>query len=151
MTRTSLGIFRDWLYEQKFRFDRGQQFMVFINFSLLVITTSKVLGFSGWLVLILVPVAFVSVWAFGWFVIEVTRGVEKEEREFLKRSWGWKKHEENFRKIDEVLEIIRGLNVGPGDISKALGGVEVQHDGKILSLQERASKDGKRPQDIRNA
>ena len=88
----------------------------------------------------MIPVGFFGMWLFGWFVVEKARGFQKDETEALKRSPAWKKHEENFEKIDEILRIVRGIGVASGGLGVGNGGVEVQGNGKLTLLQKSGVK-----------
>ena len=144
LSRSRLAGLRDWLYAQKFRFERGQQFLAFVNFVLLLLVASnslKTWGFPRWAVWAMIPVGFFGMWAFGWFVVEVVRGFQKDETEALKRSPAWQKHEENFAKIDEVLRILRSLGVASGGVDIGNSGVEVQGNRKPALLPKSGSKE----------
>lgn len=118
-----LALLRNWAYSQKFRFERGQQFLAFVNFGLLLLIASdrlKSWGFPRWAVYAMIPLGFFGMWLFGWFVVEKVKGFQKDEEEALKRSPAWVKHRENFEKVDEILRVVRSLDVGsrrtsPGD------------------------------------
>lgn len=137
--RGSLARVRDWIYAQKFRFERGSQFLAFVQFALLVFVAAdklKVIGLPRWAVYGLIPLGFLGMWAFGWFVVEKVRGFQKDETEALKRSPAWEKHRENFERVEEILQIVKSLNLASGG-SRAGGiGVEVQVGGELSPLQE---------------
>lgn len=67
------------LFNQKFRFDMGQSFLSFINFTLLLITASdKIKNFfgierTGFMVVIAVISGYGCVWLFGLFLDKVVR------------------------------------------------------------------------------
>ena len=139
-----LVLLRNWAYSQKFRFERGQQFLAFVNFGLLLLIASdrlKSWGFPRWSVYAMIPMGFFGMWLFGWFVVEVVRGFQKDEEEALKRSPAWVKHRENFGKVDEILRVVRGLNVASGGVCSGVPGVEVQGDRKTdpLVVEERGA------------
>jgi uncharacterized membrane protein YuzA (DUF378 family) len=70
---------RKFLFNQKFRFDLGYQFLGFLNFSLLLVAASdKIKPFIGikstWTMLALaIPIGYAGVWMFGWFLDRVMR------------------------------------------------------------------------------
>lgn len=90
----------------------------------------------------MVPLGFLGMWLFGWFVVEKARGYAKDEAEQLKRSPAWEKHEISFRQIDEILRVVRGLGVAPGSAGVGELGMEVQGDGKLPLSQKPSSKGG---------
>ena len=87
----------------------------------------------------MIPLGFFGMWLFGWFVVEVARGFQKDETEALKRSPAWQKHRENFEKIDEILRIVRGNGVASGGAGIGNGGVEVQDYRKFPLSQKPGS------------
>ncbi|NYZ75479.1 hypothetical protein H0O03_04440 [Candidatus Micrarchaeota archaeon] len=96
---------RNFFFAQKYRFDLGLQFLVFLNFALLILTASDklkaILGLEHIteVILVMIPVGFVGAWAFGWFLDKVVHSPQTTERETVKRSLVWK---ENFQKLDEI-------------------------------------------------
>ena len=137
LSRNKMASLRDWLWEQKFRFERGQQFLVFVNFGLLMLIASnqlKTWGLPRWAVYLMIPIGFFGMWLFGWFVVEKARGYAKDEAEQLKRSPAWEKHETSFRQIDEILRIVRGDGVASGGVGLGNSGMEVQDDRKPALL-----------------
>ena len=88
----------------------------------------------------MIPLGFFGMWLFGWFVVEVARGFQKDETEALKRSPAWQKHRENFEKIDEILRIVRGFGVASGSAGLGNGGMAVQGNGKLSLLPKPGSK-----------
>lgn len=115
MNRGTMGLLRgirDAFYAQKYRFDLGIQFLVFINFALLVVTASDklkpFLGIenTGWLVVILIPSAFVGVFVFGYFLDVLVKQQQRQEIESGKRSVLW---QQNFREQAQILQAISEL------------------------------------------
>lgn len=99
-------------FEQKYRFDLGQQFLTFINFTLLIVVASdKLQIFFGIskarvLILILVPFVYLGVWLFGWFMDKIVRAPQIAEQEATKRSIVWAEHNTQMNRIEqEILEI----------------------------------------------
>ena len=71
---------RNVVITQKVRFDWGMQFLVFVNFSLLVITASDklrgILPFhlgTNQLLIVMIPLAFIGTWLFGFFLDVVVK------------------------------------------------------------------------------
>jgi hypothetical protein len=113
MDRERLARLRGFLWRQKFRFELGYRFLVILNFALLVLAASdkirKVVDVSTTtLVLVMIPMAFLGMWAFGYIMDRFVRAQQMDERELLDRSeaWIWQKetHAEMNRKLDELLK-----------------------------------------------
>ena len=70
----AMNLFTRFLFNQKFRFDLGYQFLGFLNFSLLLVAASdKIKPFIGikstWVMLALaIPCGYAGVWLFGLFL-----------------------------------------------------------------------------------
>ena len=99
-----LSSFRDFVFRQKYRFDLGLQFLVFVNFALLVITAGdKLRQLFGWKtsesLLLLLPLAFIATWGFGYFLDKVVRSPQAQERQSISRSEAWNKL---YRKLDRI-------------------------------------------------
>lgn len=103
---------RNGFFAQKYRFDLGLQFLVFLNFALLILTASDklkaLLGLDriSEVVLVMIPVGFVGAWAFGYFLDKVARAPQTTERESLKRSISW---QENFARLGRLEAEIKAL------------------------------------------
>ncbi|MEW5955540.1 MAG: hypothetical protein AB1626_03320 [Candidatus Micrarchaeota archaeon] len=103
---------RNFFFAQKYRFDLGLQFLVFLNFALLILTASDKLkailglGHISEVMLVLLPLGFVGAWAFGWFLDRVVHSPQTSERETVKRSLVWK---QNFQKLDEIGAELKSL------------------------------------------
>lgn len=90
-----------WLSLQKLRFDLGASWMYIINFSLLVLTTSKVFGLHAkWFVPIFIFIALFCVWFWGFILYEVLKVPQKYEMEAVNRSVLWKKVFEQLNRIE---------------------------------------------------
>jgi len=103
---------RDFFFAQKYRFDLGLQFLVFLNFALLILTASDklkaILGLEhiSEVMILLLPLGFIGAWAFGWFLDRVVHSPQTAERESVKRSLVW---QENFRKLDGIEAELKAL------------------------------------------
>lgn len=90
-------------FKQKFRFDVGQTFLVFINFALLMVTASdklsEMFGFKIELSVI-IPCGFVAIWLLGFFMDSVVRSQQMTERQAIARSENWTKHNEQMDRIE---------------------------------------------------
>ena len=113
--RTRLARWREVFFAQKYRFDLGQSFLVIVNFTLLIITASdKLQIFFGIprlrsLLIVIVPLGFIGVWFFGYFMDRVVRAAQMAERQSIKRSEVWTKHNEQMDRLEQELKSIRTL------------------------------------------
>ncbi|MFA6469180.1 MAG: hypothetical protein WCW35_09790 [Bacteroidota bacterium] len=113
--RTRLARWREVFFAQKYRFDLGQSFLVIVNFTLLIITASdKLQIFLGIprlrsLLIVIVPLGFVGVWLFGFFMDRVVRAAQMAERQSIKRSEVWTKHNEQMDRLEQELMVIRTM------------------------------------------
>ncbi len=113
--RMRLAQWRELFFAQKYRFDLGQSFLVVVNFTLLIITASdKLQIFFGIprlrsLLIVIVPLGFVGVWLFGYFMDRVVRAAQMSERQSIKRSEVWTKHNEQMDRLENEMRMIRSL------------------------------------------
>lgn len=104
---------RDAFYAQKYRFDQGIQFLVFLNFALLVVTASdKLKAFFGidntpMLVAGMILAGFVGVFVFGYFLDRFVRQQQRQEMEMGRRSYLWQKTFANEEQILKELAELR--------------------------------------------
>ena len=99
-----LSKFREFFFRQKYRFDLGLQFLVFVNFALLIITASdKIKSVFNLkttdLVVLLLPLAFIGTWLFGYILDNFVKSPQAQERQAVGRSEAWNKL---YRKLDEI-------------------------------------------------
>jgi hypothetical protein len=113
--RRHLARWREFFFAQKYRFDLGQSFLVIVNFTLLIITASdKLQIFFGIprlrsLIILIVPLGFLGVWIFGYFMDKVVRAAQMAERQSMKRSEVWTKHHEQMDRMEYQLKEIRSM------------------------------------------
>ncbi len=114
-TRVRLARWREVFFAQKYRFDLGQSFLVIVNFTLLIITASdKLQIFFGIprlrsLLIVIVPLGFIGVWFFGFFMDKVVRAAQMAERQSVKRSEVWMNHIEQMDRLEAELKAVRKL------------------------------------------
>ena len=114
-TLVRLARWREVFFAQKYRFDLGQSFLVILNFTLLIITASdKLQIFFGIprlrsLLVVIVPLGFIAVWVFGYFMDKVVRAAQVAERQSIKRSEVWIAHIEQMDRLESELKSIRSL------------------------------------------
>ncbi|MFA6440561.1 MAG: hypothetical protein WCX28_14740 [Bacteriovoracaceae bacterium] len=113
--RVRLARWREVFFAQKYRFDLGQSFLVILNFTLLIITASdKLQIFFGIprlrsLLIVIVPLGFVGVWFFGYFMDRIVRAAQMAERQSIKRSEVWTNHIEQMDRLENELKAVRAL------------------------------------------
>lgn len=111
--RQRLARWREFFFAQKYRFDLGQSFLVVVNFTLLIITASdKLQVFFGIprlrsLLILIVPLGFLGVWVFGYFMDKVVRAAQMAERQAMKRSEVWLRHNEQMDRLEGELKTLR--------------------------------------------
>ena len=111
--RSRLARWREFFFAQKYRFDLGQSFLVILNFTLLIITASdKLQIFFGIprlrsLLVLIVPLGFLGVWVFGYFMDRIVRAAQMAERQSIRRSEVWAKHNEQMNRLESALNEIR--------------------------------------------
>lgn len=113
--RLVLARWREAFFTQKYRFDLGQSFLTVVNFTLLIITASdKLMIFFGVerlrsLLVVIVPLGFVGVWLFGTFMDRVVRAAQMAERQNVRRSEVWAKHNEQMDRLEAEVARVRTL------------------------------------------
>src|SRR3972149_2025211 len=111
--RQRLARWREFFFAQKYRFDLGQSFLVILNFTLLIITASdKLQIFFGIprlrsLLVLIVPLGFLGVWVFGYFMDRIVGAAQMAERQSIKRGEVWAKHNEQMDRLESALNEIR--------------------------------------------
>lgn len=102
-------LIRNFFAEQWWRFLIGIQFLTLINFTLLTITASDKIKLilplrTEVIVLIFLPMAFVSVWLFGLVLEKYVKFPQQQEKEYQKRSPLWNENFERLERIEKMLE-----------------------------------------------
>lgn len=109
-TKIRLNRFRMAFFREKYRFDQGNSFLAFVNFSLLVIGLVKSSGGNQSMIPTYVAIGFVGTWFLGYFLDKVVRIQEAQERVSLKRSPLWQDnfdhHGEHNKKLEMAYEKI---------------------------------------------
>ena len=106
---------REIFFSQKYRFDLGQSFLVILNFTLLIITASdKLIIFFGIprlreLMVVIIPLGFIGVWLFGFFMDKIVRAGQMAERQSVKRSEVWRHHNDQMDRIEQQLAELQQL------------------------------------------
>src|SRR5688572_15183217 len=108
--RSEISRWKWFLLNQKYRFDIGHQFLVFVNFTLLVITASDKLRYytdisRTWvLVAFAVPLGFMGVWLFGFFLDRIVRYSEAYNKLSLQRNPTANEQLERLRRIEAAVD-----------------------------------------------
>ena len=111
--RMRMARWREIFFSQKYRFDLGQSFLVILNFTLLIITASdKLMIFFGIprlreLLVVIIPIGFLGVWLFGFFMDKIVRAGQMAERQSIKRSEVWQYHNDQMDRIEHQLAEMR--------------------------------------------
>jgi len=119
--RQRLAKWREVFFAQKYRFDLGQSFLVVLNFTLLIITASdKLQIFFGIprlrsLLIVLIPLGFIGVWLFGYFMDKVVRAAQMAERQSMKRSEVWANHNEQMDRMERQIKELKELLMHKGN------------------------------------
>lgn len=110
-----LARWREFFFAQKYRFDLGQSFLVIVNFTLLIITASDKLSLIFGiprlrsLLLVVVPAGFLIVWLFGYFMDKVVKAAQMAERQSVKRSEVWARHNEQMDRLEHEIKELKAL------------------------------------------
>lgn len=113
MFKKFLRSLRSEFFAQKYRFDLGIQFLTFVNFALLVVTASdklqQFLGIkhTGELLLALIPLAFLGVWVFGYFMDKTVKMQAQAEEQLGRRSPLWGKTFDELEAVRKDLKDIK--------------------------------------------
>lgn len=99
------GLRMSFVWRVRYRFQLATQWLAYLNFVLLIVAVSKSLGFRALPVLaIAVPVGFLCMYLWGWFLDVFARQQHNDEIEYLKRSPAWKIHMENNEMLKKLTE-----------------------------------------------
>ncbi|MFA5927058.1 MAG: hypothetical protein WCT32_02790 [Patescibacteria group bacterium] len=125
-----LNIFRMAFFREKYRFDQGNAFLVFFNFSLLVISVVKQYGGSQSSIPIYVTAGLLGTWFLGYVLDRFIKVQDAQERVALKRSPIWK---ENFDRQDEHNKTLREAIQRLEDLEALIRG-EITDDESTFSV-----------------
>ena len=90
------------LWRIRYRLQLGQQWLAYVNFGLLLVTVAKMFGLSALYALAVIPIGFIGMYLWGWFLDAVAKQQHNDELEYLKRSPAWKVHMENHHMLKEI-------------------------------------------------
>jgi len=105
-TRSYLSSFRKTFFREKYRFDQGNAFLVFLNFALLVVSlVHQGNGDMSWIKYYIIG-GFLGTWFLGYILDRVVRIQDIQERVALTRSPIWQENFANHDKQNEKLELL---------------------------------------------
>lgn len=120
--KEKLGMFRNTFFREKYRFDQGNAFLVFLNFTMLVTSLVKQSHGNQSLVAWYVVLGFTGTWILGYFLDKIVRVQDASERVAFKRSPIWKRnfdhHSQINRKIENINKKIDNIHKLVKDIQK---------------------------------
>lgn len=97
----------------KFQFDIGNNFLILVNFSLLVIAASAQIQ-KIWnipainILIIIIPAAFLGTWLFGWFMDRIVKYQTEYYRQSNARVPQFKEIKEMISVLDKKLDKLEG-------------------------------------------
>jgi uncharacterized membrane protein YebE (DUF533 family) len=94
-------------FREKYRFDQGNAFLVFVNFGLLVATLVNQSGGNKAATKFYVLYGLLATWLLGYILDRVIKVQDAQEQIALKRSPIW---QENFQRHDQLEEHMRALH-----------------------------------------
>jgi len=111
MSKDTLKNLRRSILEQKYRFDLGRQFLVYVNFALLIIAASDkiklVINLSTTeLLMVLVPLSFIATYLLGYILDKFVKFPQASQMVEAKRSPYTLMTQEKLDKILEKLDKI---------------------------------------------
>jgi len=111
MSKDTLKNWRRSIVEQKYRFDLGRQFLVYVNFALLIIAASDkiklVINLSTTeLLMVLVPLSFIATYLLGYVLDKFVKFPQASQMVEAKRSPYTLMTQEKLDKILEKLDKI---------------------------------------------
>lgn len=113
LIKRKLSRFRTIFFREKYRFDQGNAFLVFLNFSMLVMSLVRQSNGKQNMIFWYVLLGFTGTWVLGYFLDKVVRVQDAQEKIAFKRSPIWKEnfnhHDIHYKKIEEVHKKIDNL------------------------------------------
>jgi len=111
--RDRLMNFRKLFFREKYRFDQGNAFLVFINFALLVTSIVKADGTNASYITYYIIGGLLGTWFLGYFLDRIVRVQEIQEKVILTRSPIWQEnflhHDTQDTKLDSLLTRLERL------------------------------------------
>lgn len=104
--KRKLAGFRYSFFREKYRFDQGNAFLAFINFTMLVMTLVKQSHGDPNMIYWYVLMGFAGTWFLGFFLDKIVRVQDASERVAYKRSPIWQKNFDHHSQINRKIEKI---------------------------------------------
>jgi len=106
--RPYLWEFRKTFFREKYRFDQGNAFLIFVNFALLVTTLVTKNGGGGSNITYYIFFGLAGTWFLGYFLDRFVKIQDIQERTVLQRSPLWQDnftdHEKQNDKLERLIE-----------------------------------------------
>ncbi len=106
--RPYLWEFRKNFFREKYRFDQGNAFLVFVNFALLVANLVTKNGGDGSNIKYFIILGLGGTWLLGFFLDKIVRIQDIQEKTSLQRSPIWREnfldHDEQNEKLEKLIE-----------------------------------------------
>lgn len=100
--------FRKSFFREKYRFDQGNAFLVFVNFALLVANLVMKNGGDGSYIKFYILMGLGGTWLLGFFLDRIVKVQDIQEKTSLQRSPLWKEnftdHDEQNGKLERLIE-----------------------------------------------
>lgn len=107
-SRSFLSQSRKVFFREKYRFDQGNAFLVFVNFSLLVASLVVQNNGNSNFIKYYIAGGLFGTWLLGYFLDRVVRVQDIQEKVYLKRSPIWQenfsRHEDHDRKLEVLIK-----------------------------------------------
>ncbi len=111
--KNRLSVFRKTFFREKYRFDQGNSFLVFVNFALLIATLVNQNNGPKSNIKYYVIFGLFGTWFLGYILDRVVKVQDIQERVILKRSPIWQEnfshHDEQNRKLEKLINRLEML------------------------------------------
>ena len=112
-TKILLSKARKVFFREKYRFDQGNAFLVFVNFALLVASLVNQNHGNNSFIKYYVVGGLLGTWFLGYFLDRVVRVQDIQEKVYLKRSPIWKEnfyhHEVQDKKLEKLIKKLESI------------------------------------------
>lgn len=102
----NLNDLRQIVFREKYRFDQGNAFLVFVNFALLVVTLAKQNGNPN-MTTLYVSLGLLGTWLLGYILDKIVKVQDAQEKIVLMRSPIWQenfqRHSDHNSKLEQLI------------------------------------------------